>query len=203
MPGKFLQDMFRSFVQVHKLNPHASRRKGVGRAVEVGPDNLSDQLERVLKAGEFQRQRQFTVELRRLMAENQHPPFVEVQRRAAEDLVCYHEGDLTRARGRLYHSFVPLRFRFDTYHNRPYILSVAFPGYEGEVLARLVEQDGVIVGAGSACSARSGKPSHVLTAMGVPAPVARSTLRFSFGHSTTPDAVDRLVCALRTALGKY
>ena len=85
----------------------------------------------------------------------------------------------------------------------PYILSVAFPGCEGEVLARLVELENVIVGTGSACSARSGKSSHVLAAMGVPAPVSRSTLRVSFGPSTTEHDIDRLMCALRTALAKY
>jgi cysteine desulfurase len=85
----------------------------------------------------------------------------------------------------------------------PYILSVAFPGYEGEVLARLVEQEGVVVGTGSACSARSGQPSHVLTAMGVAASTARGTLRFSFGHATKPNDIDRLACALRIAQKKY
>ncbi|GAA3032586.1 cysteine desulfurase [Actinokineospora globicatena] len=68
-------------------------------------------------------------------------------------------------------------------------VSVAFPGVRGDTLADLLDLRGVHVSTGSACHAGSESPSHVLTAMGVPADLARSTARFSFGSTTTEQAV--------------
>ena len=77
-----------------------------------------------------------------------------------------------------------------------YISSLALPNPSGQSPTVLLDQLGVACSAGSACSARSPKPSHVLTAMGVCTEVACNTVRVSFGRETTSAHVDRLVAAM-------
>jgi cysteine desulfurase len=73
-------------------------------------------------------------------------------------------------------------------YQSPHILSVTFPGTDNERLVMELDEAGVQAGTGSACSASSQEPSHVLSAIGLSKTQARSTLRFSFGKFTTqPD----------------
>ena len=72
----------------------------------------------------------------------------------------------------------------------------SFPGCEGDSLLLLLDARGVEVSTGSACSAGVARPSHVLLAMGADDERARSSLRFSLGHSSTSADVDALVAAL-------
>ncbi len=72
----------------------------------------------------------------------------------------------------------------------------SFPGCEGDSLLLLLDARGVEVSTGSACSAGVARPSHVLLAMGAAEDAARSSLRFSLGHSSTAGDVDALVEAL-------
>lgn len=60
-----------------------------------------------------------------------------------------------------------------------------FPGWRNETLLVRLDQAGVAASTGSACSAGAATVSHVLTAMGLPAEVARETLRFTFGWNST------------------
>jgi cysteine desulfurase len=76
----------------------------------------------------------------------------------------------------------------------------SFPGCEGDALLLLLDAQGVACSTGSACSAGVAQPSHVMIAMGVDDAVARSTLRFSLGHTSTVDDVDALVAALPGAV---
>lgn len=69
----------------------------------------------------------------------------------------------------------------------------SFPGCEGDSLLLLLDARGVEVSTGSACSAGVARPSHVLLAMGAKEDDARSSLRFSLGHSSTEADVDALV----------
>ncbi len=69
-------------------------------------------------------------------------------------------------------------------------LNVSFPGLDGETLLINCDLEGVCVSSGSACMAGSPQPSHVLLAMGVPVEVARASLRFSLGRSTTPEVIE-------------
>lgn len=81
----------------------------------------------------------------------------------------------------------------------PHILSLSFPGVPGEVLQHHLEQRGVYVSTGSACSSRhAGRPSHVLEAMGCPPAVVTSAIRLSLSPLTTPEEVER---AGRTVAG--
>ena len=69
----------------------------------------------------------------------------------------------------------------------------SFPGCEGDSLLLLLDARGVEVSTGSACSAGVARPSHVLLAMGADEQAARSSLRFSLGHTSTGADVDALV----------
>ncbi len=69
----------------------------------------------------------------------------------------------------------------------------SFPGCEGDSLLLLLDAKGVEVSTGSACSSGVARPSHVLVAMGQEQEQARSSLRFSLGHTSTAADVDALV----------
>jgi cysteine desulfurase len=85
----------------------------------------------------------------------------------------------------------------------PYILSVAIPGFEAAVLSRMLGERDIMVGTGSACSAQSKAPSHVLTAMGVSRDLAFATLRFSFGAQNTETDIHSAITALNEILDSY
>ena len=72
----------------------------------------------------------------------------------------------------------------------------SFPGCEGDSLLLLLDAKGVEVSTGSACSAGVARPSHVLLAQGADEASARSSLRFSLGHTSTAADVDALLDAL-------
>ena len=67
----------------------------------------------------------------------------------------------------------------------PNTLCVAFDGAEAETLLMALDIAGISVSAGSACTAGSLDPSHVLLAMGIDDTTARSAVRFSVGWSST------------------
>jgi len=79
---------------------------------------------------------------------------------------------------------------------------LSFPGCESDALLMLLDAVGVEVSMGSACSAGVPEPSHVLLAMGIDPVRARSSLRFSLGHTSTPADIDALVDALPSALAR-
>ena len=61
---------------------------------------------------------------------------------------------------------------------------------------------GVAASGGSACSTGAMEPSHVLTAMGVPRPLALGSIRLSLGHDTTKEDLDRVVEVFPSAVDK-
>ena len=76
----------------------------------------------------------------------------------------------------------------------------SFPGCEGDALLMLLDARGIECSTGSACSAGVARPSHVLLAMGHDEERARGSLRFSLGHTSTPDDVDALMAAIGPAV---
>ena len=66
----------------------------------------------------------------------------------------------------------------------------------------LLDKAGVCASAGSACTAGSLHPSHVLTAMGLPAARARASLRFSFSRFNTTEEIDRGLTILTGAVDR-
>ena len=73
----------------------------------------------------------------------------------------------------------------------PHNLNVSFEGIEGESL--LVGLDDVAVSSGAACTSVNPEPSHVLKAIGISDELARASLRFGLGRTTTQDEVDYAV----------
>ena len=74
----------------------------------------------------------------------------------------------------------------------PHILNIGIPGTDSEALLMHLDLAGVAVSTGSACSTGAVEPSHVLTAMGVPRPLALGSVRVSLGHETTSSDLERL-----------
>jgi len=85
----------------------------------------------------------------------------------------------------------------------PHILALSLPGYEGAVLMRLLAEEDVVVGAGSACHAESAETSHVLRAMGHDEATARGLLRISFGPDSSAADIETFLVALRRVLRNY
>jgi cysteine desulfurase len=74
----------------------------------------------------------------------------------------------------------------------------SFPDCDGDSLLLLLDGAGIECSTGSACSAGVAQPSHVLAAMGMPADLARGSLRCTLGHPST--AAD--VAALAAVIGR-
>ncbi|MCD0483041.1 cysteine desulfurase [Streptacidiphilus sp. ASG 303] len=72
----------------------------------------------------------------------------------------------------------------------------SFPGCEGDALLMLLDARGIECSTGSACSAGVPQPSHVLLAAGAEPDLARASLRFSLGHTSTAADVEALAEAI-------
>jgi cysteine desulfurase len=86
------------------------------------------------------------------------------------------------------------------WNRTPNTSNLYFNGIDGEALVIALDLRGFAVSTGSACSSGAITPSHVLTAIGLSADRARSSLRFSLGRSNTAAQVDALVDALEAAV---
>lgn len=83
----------------------------------------------------------------------------------------------------------------------PHIVSASFPGVRSEVLLHALEEKGIYVSSGSACSSNKKLPvSTVLKEIHMEQPLLESTLRFSFSRFTTDEEVDYALAALRELL---
>ena len=75
--------------------------------------------------------------------------------------------------------------------------NITFKYIEGESILLLLNQFGISVSTGSACSSKSLEPSHVLTALGVPVEMIHGTVRFTVGDFTTREDIDYVVDSLK------
>jgi cysteine desulfurase len=82
----------------------------------------------------------------------------------------------------------------------PYILSVSFTGVRAEVLLHLLEESGVYVSTGSACSSKNTKDSHVLKSIGLKNEDVKGTIRFSFSADNTKEEIDYTIDILSKSL---
>lgn len=76
------------------------------------------------------------------------------------------------------------------YDSAPHIVSVSIRGIRSEVLLHALEDRGIYVSAGSACSSHKPTPSATLKAIGVEKELLDSTIRFSFSIFTTKEEID-------------
>lgn len=94
----------------------------------------------------------------------------------------------------------------DLREGAPQILSISVMGVRSEVLLHSLEERGIYVSAGSACSSHKRKASGTLTAMGLSAEQKESTVRFSFCEENTFEEADYCLEVLREvvpALRRY
>ena len=82
----------------------------------------------------------------------------------------------------------------------PNNLNISFGGIESDVLVRLLDERGIAVSSGSACSNSTWEPSHVLMAMGVPIRRAVGSLRFSLGETTTEADIEGVLAVIGEAV---
>lgn len=82
----------------------------------------------------------------------------------------------------------------------PNNIHVTIPGQDNERLLIGLDEAGILCAAGSACSASSEEPSHVLRAMGITGSDAQSSLRFTMGWHTTEADIYTAVSALASLL---
>ena len=87
-------------------------------------------------------------------------------------------------------------------HRLPGNVHVSFPGCEGDLLLMLLDAAGIDCSTGSACTAGIPEPSHVLLAMGADESLARASLRFSLGETSTSDDVAAVLAALPGAVDR-
>ncbi len=85
-------------------------------------------------------------------------------------------------------------------HRLPGTASFVFEGTHGEAVLLELERRQVLCSSGSACAAGSERPSHVLTALGIPEPLARTSVRFTFGPDSTEDEARQAAVAVRAAV---
>ena len=75
----------------------------------------------------------------------------------------------------------------------PQTLNVGFPGLDGDALLMQLDLAGIAASLGSACASGSTRPSPTLMAMRVPDDRLRSSVRFSFGATTTEAEIDEAI----------
>ncbi len=78
----------------------------------------------------------------------------------------------------------------------PNTLNMSFEYVEAESLLMALDVNGIAVSSGSACSAGSTEPSHVLLAMNIPPEVCQSAVRFSLGRENTEEDVDYVLSVI-------
>ncbi|QAY95716.1 cysteine desulfurase NifS [Methylovirgula ligni] len=75
----------------------------------------------------------------------------------------------------------------------PNTSNIAFEHLDGEAILTNMDRAGIAASSGSACTAGSTMPSHVLKAMGVPASALQGVVRFSLSRETTSEEIDRVL----------
>ena len=83
------------------------------------------------------------------------------------------------------------------------LLNISFLGTRGEVLLHTLEQDGIYVSTGSACSSNKKGQSHVLKAMGLRDKEIEGTLRFSFGRMNSIEEIDIAADKVAAAVKRF
>jgi cysteine desulfurase len=95
---------------------------------------------------------------------------------------------------------LPLGRRSGDPRYSPFVLSAAFPGLPGEVLARALSDRGIAVSTGSACSSNSRKSGRrVLRAMGLGEELSNASIRLSWGELSTEGDIDAFLEAAASA----
>ena len=84
----------------------------------------------------------------------------------------------------------------------PQIVSVSIDGVRSEVMLHTLEDRGIYVSAGSACSSNKPSVSHTLTSIGLKGTLLDSTIRFSFSVHTTEEEIDYAISVMSDVIPK-
>jgi len=84
----------------------------------------------------------------------------------------------------------------------PYIISMAFPGLAGETMVRILDDEGISISTGSACSSAK-KERRIMDAMGLDRELSLAAVRVSTGSATTVSDVDLFLEHAQAAYKRY
>lgn len=79
-------------------------------------------------------------------------------------------------------------------------VNVSFEGINGESLLLLLDEKGIAVSTGSACTSSSSEPSYVLLSLGIPRGLARGTLRITLSRYNTPEEADYIIQSVKDSV---
>jgi len=84
----------------------------------------------------------------------------------------------------------------------PNIIAIAFEGVRGETLVHMLEDEGFLVGTGSACNSKN-TTNRVLDAIGINKNLALGNIRISFDENTTKEDIEKLANAINKCVNEY
>ena len=87
-------------------------------------------------------------------------------------------------------------FRNGGKNTLPGLLSLSFPGFDGEAILHRMDLAGISISTGAACDSVDTKISHVLQAIQLDENLAKGTVRISLGKLNTEEDVDRIASCL-------
>jgi cysteine desulfurase len=118
---------------------------------------------------------------------------LQARMKEAEDLDQQHRGWIDELRRRLTADLTDVDVVGDPEDRLPHVLTFSCLYVDGEALVTALDAEGFAVSSGSACTASTLRPSHVLAAMGV---LTHGNVRVSLSRTTTYDEVDRFATLL-------
>ncbi|TWD83368.1 cysteine desulfurase [Kribbella amoyensis] len=118
---------------------------------------------------------------------------LQARRVEAADLGEQHRAWIDELRHRLAAELEDVEVVGDPDDRLPHVLTFSCLYVDGEALVTALDAEGFAVSSGSACTASTLRPSHVLAAMGV---LTHGNVRVSLGRTTTYDEVDRFAAVL-------
>ncbi len=92
--------------------------------------------------------------------------------------------------GEILRTIAGSRLNGDVIKRLPNNINISFKNVEGEMLMLALDQKGVYVSTGSACTSTSSEPSHVIKALGLPDELAKGNIRMTLGRQTTKKDID-------------
>lgn len=101
---------------------------------------------------------------------------------------------------RVMHEIADVRYNGHPVKRLPGNVNFSFRGVNGTALLVLLEEEGILASAGSACTTGTTRSSHVIEAIGVPKEYAYGTLRFSMGRQTSKKDIDKTIEVLKNAV---
>jgi cysteine desulfurase len=113
---------------------------------------------------------------------------LQARRSEAAELDARHRDWVTGLRKRIAADVPDVELTGDPDDRLPHVLTFSCLYVDGEALVTALDAEGFAVSSGSACTASTLRPSHVLAAMGV---LTHGNVRVSLGRTTTYDEVDR------------